>query len=124
MRALSFLLVLSVALPTASGCAHYKLLDGDELNEHALRRMERETAYARGLAFKRPVGGAVLDGEEVENGRDPTDPSDDFVTETFLEETDELSGKYLGGACVGCQTGTPGGLGLLGLLGLLVRRRR
>jgi hypothetical protein len=62
VRALALLITLQVA----TGCAHYKLIDDGELNERALRKMERETAYARGLPFKRPVRGEVLHAEEVE----------------------------------------------------------
>jgi MYXO-CTERM domain-containing protein len=68
-------------------------------------------------------GGGVPDGEEVQRGSDPLDPSDDFPEE---QPPSAIPGQYLGGACVGCaNSGSPMGAWLLGLLGLgLVRRRR
>ena len=59
----------------------------------------------------------------MENGRDPNDPSDDFGTDEPIVDP-VVGGKYVGGACVGCQTGTPAAGWLLGLLGIVGLRRR
>jgi uncharacterized protein (TIGR03382 family) len=66
-------------------------------------------------------GGGVPDGEEVQRGSDPLDPSDDQAFTT--EPPEALSGRYLGGC--GCAS-TDGGLSvgwLLLLLGVARRRR-
>ncbi len=72
--------------------------------------------------------GGVTDGDEVEQGTDPRDnPLDDYD----LEEGNSplLAGRYLGGACSGCNGASTGVGGtwavlLLGIVGLRRRRRR
>ena len=65
--------------------------------------------------------GGVNDGDEVTNGTDPLDPSDDVAG------NDDLEGGYVGGACDGCSrtSGGPSGAFWMfaGLFGLLMRRR-
>jgi uncharacterized protein (TIGR03382 family) len=69
----------------------------------------------------------VPDGQEVVNGSDPLDPSDDMPTTTdTTTEVPPLKGDYLGGCADGCSSsgGSPGIAWLaLGLVGLLRRRR-
>ena len=55
---------------------------------------------------------AAIEARKADFGTDEPDP------------IDPTGGKYVGGACVGCQTGTPAAGWLLGLLGIVGLRRR
>ncbi|MEN0060505.1 MAG: hypothetical protein AAGA48_00070 [Myxococcota bacterium] len=77
------------------------LLDGEEVSVHGTDPLDADSD-----------GGGLGDGDEVAVNLDPLDPSDD------------LSGEYLGGPCVGCQSGGAAPFGLLGLWGLVGLRRR
>ncbi|MEO0599900.1 MAG: myxococcus cysteine-rich repeat containing protein [Myxococcota bacterium] len=85
------------------------LTDGDEVNVHETDPLDPDTD-----------DGGIDDGEEVERGTDPLDPADDFGPPP------PGIGRYLGGACTGCQASGGAGVGwwlpLLGL-GLFWRRR-
>ncbi|MEN0063144.1 MAG: hypothetical protein AAGA48_13395 [Myxococcota bacterium] len=86
------------------------LTDGDEVDVHDTDPLDPDTD-----------DGGKSDGDEVEEGRDPLDGTDDFDSEVEPSNV----GRYLGGACTGCQsTGTPA-LGWLSLLaGVIFWRRR
>ncbi|MEM6926158.1 MAG: hypothetical protein AAF602_04480, partial [Myxococcota bacterium] len=85
------------------------LTDGEEVNVHETDPLDPDTD-----------DGGIDDGEEVERGTDPLDPADDFGPPP------PGIGRYLGGACTGCQATGGAGAGwwlpLLGL-GLFWRRR-
>ena len=82
------------------------LTDGDEVNEYETDPNDPDTD-----------DGGVSDGDEVDQGLDPLDASDDVPVST---------GKYLGGACLGCASGggSSGGLWVVLLSALTLWRRR
>ena len=87
------------------------------------------TGVASGGCGRGADGGGVGDGDEVANGTDPLDPSDDLVEDTgVIVDTgginlDGRTGEYLGGCGASSKSGAVV-LGLLaGLLGLRRRRR-
>ena len=72
-------------------------------------------------------GGGVSDGEEVEFGTDPLDPSDDLPeTRDSGLKVDPETERWVGGSCQGCQSGSGSGpapwVALL-IAGLVGRRR-
>jgi uncharacterized protein (TIGR03382 family) len=62
----------------------------------------------------------VPDGEEVERGMDPLDPSDDGNG----NGVEELTGKYTGGACTCNASNGPSGGWMALVVLMMVRRRR
>jgi len=85
--------------------------DGEEVDTHGTDPLDDDTD-----------DGGKEDGDEIEEGRDPFDPSDDFDPGTLVPER---IGRYLGGACTGCQSSGAPALGWLGaLMGVVFWRRR